>query len=107
MLPVRALPVGVSAIAGLGLAVLLLLLLGVLCVAPGPVDLFFGRYGRRHRLVGLLYLCCLLVGVADLWGQRLPRATFDIGLPSVGLWLTLSAAEDFGHEKRRTEAAAC
>ncbi len=106
MLLPLALPVDASTVAGLGLATLLLLLLGILCAAPGPVGLFLGRYGRRHRLVGLLYLCCLLVGVADLWGGRLPRAAFDIGLPSVGVWLTLSAAEDFGHEKRRSEAAA-
>ena len=99
------LSVDVSAASSVGLGLFLLALLGVLCATPGPLELFRGRYGRRHRLMGLLYLCCLLVGVIDLWGQMLPRAAFDIALPGVGVLLTLSAAEDFGHERRRSESA--
>lgn len=100
----RAIGADASSAAGFGLAAFMLLLVGIVCV--GPVELFLGRYGRRHRLVGLVYLCCLLVGIVDLWWQKLPRAVFDIALPTTGVLLTLSAAEDFGHEKRRTETAA-
>jgi hypothetical protein len=57
-------------------AVLAAFLGGVLAVCGRHArDLFTPRHGRRHRAMGLIYLCLLAVGVHDLCVRTMAQAT--------------------------------
>lgn len=64
-------------------------------LAPVARRLFLGRYGRRHRIIGAVYLWWLLLGFAGLASPRFPRLWFNVLLSLLGICLTLSAASDF------------
>mmetsp|Transcript_21636 Transcript_21636/g.41334 ORF Transcript_21636/g.41334 Transcript_21636/m.41334 type:complete len:322 (+) Transcript_21636:243-1208(+) len=76
-------------------------LMGVIVGIPG---LFLRRYGRRHRIMGLIYLTWLVIGFLSL-PAVLPQplvqpVVYDSMLGIFGLALTLSAAYDFGSAHR-------
>jgi hypothetical protein len=73
----------------------------ILIVSRHP-SIFFRRFGRNHRLAGLVYLCILLQGVwdqvlIDILGEPalLSPIYFDLLLGFTGIVLSLSAAYDF------------
>jgi len=73
--------------------------------------LFTRRFGRRHRLCGLVHLTLLLFGAAGTaaaaWPRWLPPpALFDLLLGLSGTAATATAALDFAHHKKaRNEAS--
>lgn len=104
---------------------LFLLELILTLVAPNFRRLFLPRYGRRHRMMGAVYIAVLIVGLTDIaarvssgsddgesagsgaWGawfdalgfplDRPGRVAFDVLLGVAGTTLTLTAAYDFKH----------
>ncbi|KAG8470789.1 hypothetical protein KFE25_009210 [Diacronema lutheri] len=94
-------------VATAGFGAFFAVLLGI--IAPAVPRLFWGRYGRRHRLFGAAYLAWLLVGFADVAAPTgtFSRVAFDVVLSLLGLALTLSAAFDFRrhHEAVRNAAS--
>ena len=58
-------------------------------------SIFLGRYGRRHRLVGLAYLLFLIGGYTHLLVEGSTPVFFHIMLPFAGVCLTVTAALDF------------
>jgi hypothetical protein len=87
-----------------------LLLAGVLAVvvgvAAGAPRLFSARHGRRHRLVGAVYLGWLALGLVGLLHQPLlPSLAWDVGLGVLGITLTLTAAADFPNKHARNVAS--
>lgn len=84
------------ALSALGLAIFFCLLL--LTVARAP-SMFAGRFGRRHRLAGLLLLLWLALGaVLLIRAPQLPTAAclgYDIVLGVLGTAATFTAAADF------------
>jgi hypothetical protein len=58
---------------------------------------FFGRFGRQHRLMGLWHLSLLVIGLSDQFHSAPLFApfTYDILLGISGTVLTLTAARDF------------
>jgi hypothetical protein len=78
--------------------------------------MFGRRHARKHRVLGLAYLCALLSGLWDVsrvlsggaaelgFGER--RVVFHVALGSLGVALTLSAASDFrSHEHVKQKAS--
>jgi hypothetical protein len=90
-------------------------------VAPNARRLFAPRYGRSHRLAGVVYLVVLAIGLCDVaatvvatraWGPRGAAGVFstispfpmgpnarvahDVALGVAGVILTVTAARDFG-----------
>jgi len=81
------------AIKGLGLYIFV-----ILVVAFYHGKMFIGRYGRSHRLTGLIFLCIVSLGIADLQlGSHVfvNSLVFDISLSTCGILLALTAAADF------------
>ena len=81
---------------------------GVLIVNVGQnLRMFTRRYGRRHRISGLVYLIWLLLGYADLYFGFLWRLEYrfiyDFTLPTLGTILTLTAAFDFKDAHSRVQ----
>ena len=104
---------------------LFLLELILTLVAPNFRRLFLPRYGRRHRMMGAVYIAVLIVGLTDIaarvssgsddgeragsgaggaWFHALGfpmdrpgRVAFDVLLGVAGTTLTLTAAYDFKH----------
>ncbi len=65
-------------------------------------SLFTGRFGRSHRVMGLVYLATLMAGVAELvrvaalgLEPLFTPLAFDCVLGVAGISLTLTAASDF------------
>ena len=73
--------------------------------------MFYPRYGRGHRLLGLLMLVHLSVGLADArFGKVVPPSMlwiYDATLSCIGLSVSFSAAREFGpaHSRVRNEAS--
>lgn len=104
---------------------LFLLELILTLVAPNFRRLFLPRYGRRHRIMGAVYIAVLIVGLTDIAARvssgsddgksagsgaggawfhapgfpmdRPGRVAFDVLLGVAGTTLTLTAAYDFKH----------
>lgn len=104
---------------------LFLLELILTLVAPNFRRLFLPRYGRRHRMMGAVYIAVLIVGLTDIAARvssgsddgesagsgaggawfdvlgfpldRPGRVAFDVLLGVAGTTLTLTAAYDFKH----------
>lgn len=76
------------------------LFMTILCgvLASSAFGMFLGRFGRRHRVVGLLYLLTLLFGLV-ISTDKSWQATYglyDVALGVLGVATTLTAASDFG-----------
>lgn len=98
---------GLMAFGDYGLLLFFIVVLSI-CVVYAP-RLFTPRHGRRHRLLGVVYLGWLVVGVAlnitwnfdsDVGGSGQGAAAllfsiYDIILGMLGSMLTASAAKDF------------
>ena len=79
--------------------------------ALGSRRLFGPRHGRRHRVLGLVYVGWLVYGCGDILGRIFFSSSlryappnylvYDVVLGALGSLLTLTAAVDFGHEKVR------
>ena len=104
---------------------LFLLELILTLVAPNFRRLFLPRYGRRHRMMGAVYIAVLIVGLTDIAARvssgsddgesagsgaggawfdapgfpldKPGRVAFDVLLGVAGTTLTLTAAYDFKH----------
>ena len=89
-------------------------LFSVIVVVSGrAAQLFVPKYGRRHRVMGAVYLFWLTCGVSDLLSRFIwhcgddrslmhgKYAYFDVILGIAGILLTLSAADDFKHQKNK------
>lgn len=74
----------------------------VVVLRSPPAKLFGGRFGRRHRVVGAVYLAWLAWGFVD---GGLHALVFDVGLGVLGTVLTLTAAWDFGPSHEHAKAA--
>jgi hypothetical protein len=76
-------------------------LLFVSTLIPKIISIFAKKHGRRHRLVGMIYLFWLLVGFYgsvyyfSWWSYLL----YDVLLACLGIVLTLTAASDFSYHK--------
>ena len=92
---------------GASVGLLVLFWLPVLLVALSNPEMFLKRYGRRHRLCGILYLFLLVVGAMEVPLQRFNHFLFDVVLSLAGLTLTLTAAFDFkrAHERVKNVAS--
>lgn len=89
-----------SDLALLAVAAFVALLLLPIARHPG---MFAGRYGRRHRLIGLSLLCWLVLGFVDAAvGPLLDRLVYDSMLGALGIATTLTAAMDFQRAHDRT-----
>eukprot|EP00959_Pyramimonas_sp_CCMP1952_P263977 5520237-Pyramimonas_sp.AAC.4 len=62
--------------------------------------MFRRRFGRRHRIVGLVYLLWLLFGFVDLAIDVSGNLVYDIVLSALGIALSLTAANDFKFHDR-------
>ena len=93
-------------------------------MVPNFTRLFTHRFGRGHRVAGLIHLLVLLIGVTDLAVRVIPsvfpkrttaplldtiangRGLYDLVLGVSGCVLTYTAAVDFGIPKYRLRNAA-
>jgi hypothetical protein len=68
-------------------------------VVVGRATIFWGRFGRNHRLSGLFHLCWLFMGVLLQWlapsSVLISALMYDFVLAVSGIVLTLTAAADF------------
>lgn len=78
----------------------------VLSLVVCSLSMFSGRYGRRHRVVGLTYLFWLVGGFVDLHFQHFPCIIYDVVLGILGTLLALSAAFDFKVAHARVQNSA-
>src|SRR5690349_8472110 len=84
-----------------------------LVVLQSPLKIFFGKYGRRHRLAGLVHLCMLAFGMAAVLQLFLPPfeqrhwVCYHFLLGVTGITATFTAAFDFKdhHKKKRNVAS--
>eukprot|EP00041_Stephanoeca_diplocostata_P017143 m.341117 g.341117 ORF g.341117 m.341117 type:complete len:308 (-) comp20606_c0_seq3:389-1312(-) len=71
-------------------------------------NMFSHRYGRQHRIAGGIHLVWLVVGVGGTLGViHVSPFLFDVCLSISGIFLTLTAANDFAvaHAKVRNPAS--
>ena len=73
------------------------------------LSIFFKSHGRRHRLVGLMYLIWLILGLYDalfvLFNSPMHVLYYDIIFGMLGIILTITAAEDFQHKSIKNVAS--
>eukprot|EP00290_Baffinella_frigidus_P059254 CAMPEP_0180381658 /NCGR_PEP_ID=MMETSP0989-20121125/26877_1 /TAXON_ID=697907 /ORGANISM="non described non described, Strain CCMP2293" /LENGTH=322 /DNA_ID=CAMNT_0022381577 /DNA_START=1 /DNA_END=969 /DNA_ORIENTATION=+ len=86
----------------LGFALFFLELLAIVIPEAG---MFLRKYGRRHRLTGLLHLIFLIFGIFNILLDIIPPLAYDVTLSLLGTALALSAAFDFrtAHSKQRVK----
>eukprot|EP00924_Labyrinthula_sp_SR-Ha-C_P006578 snap_masked-scaffold_38-processed-gene-2.48-mRNA-1 protein AED:0.07 eAED:0.07 QI:0/-1/0/1/-1/1/1/0/317 len=88
---------------------LFLILLSLLQILLPNLDIFFKRYGQRHRISGLVHLFLLSVYLFSLFYglKQSERLLVNIVLGISGIVLTLTAAFDFQkvHEKKTNVAS--
>ena len=88
-----------------GLILTIFFIIVLIKVIKSSLLLFLPKFGRRHRLFGLVYLCLLTLGIYDIANSTIFNDTstsiiknyfyYDFLLSSIGILLTLTAAYDF------------
>lgn len=78
----------------------------VVAVALTNPEMFWKKYGRRHRICGLLYLMLLVSGIFEVPFHVFNYFMFDVILSCGGTVLTLTAAYDFKKAHSRVKNVA-